>query len=380
MADPRKTVIYFSCHYLPNMGGVEFFTRSLALGLEREGCRVIVATEEPSPEEAGHGGPEVVRMDRFGWERVPFLLWSRRTREILGWLAEQGADGILINTRFYGFSRVAARFAKRQGLQAVLIDHGTDYVRLSSRVLSWGVKVLEHVFTWQLRRLPVTFCGVSRGSSRWLRRFGISSVGEINNAIDAEAFVSQASGRDFVGELGVDPQALKVAFASRLVEDKGADTIISAAEAMGDARVHFFVAGSGPMQDRVARQAAALGNLSYLGRLDHPDLASLLLASDVFCYPTRYAEGMPTCLLEAGACSNALVTARTGGTEEIIPTKDHGVVLDDASAASVVSALRGLLGDRDRTACLKEAAHEHVLGHCTWERSAKQALSLMGLD
>lgn len=384
MADDITTwpIVLFSARYLPNMGGVEFFTDNLGRRLASMGHDVLVVTTEPTdaPEAdarrlMGDGSFEVLRLGSWGPQRMPFVRKDGRYREVVARIKALGRFHALINTRFYDLSHIAARLCGEVGVRPVLIDHGTGYITFPSKVLSLASKAAEHAITARLKRCPIDYYGVSRDASRWLGNFGIESHGEIHNAIDADAFVGQRSDRDFRAENGIADDVLCVAYAARLLPEKGADTIVEAARLLAsDSRLHFFVAGTGPMEDEVAAAAGELPNMTHVGMLGHPDLASLLMGSDVFCLPTRYAEGLPTSLLEAGACGCALVASHAGGVEEIIPTPEHGIVLDSPTKEAVAAVLGGLAGDPERLQALKEKARARVCERFTWESTAQELL------
>lgn len=376
----HKPIVLFSARYLPSMGGVENFTAHLGHQLASQGHEVlIVTTEQPDQTSAdermaiGTGSLEVLRLASWGPARIPFVRWNGQTRACLKRIEQLGSFSALINTRFYDLSRVASRLCKRCGVRPVLVDHGTGYIQFPSKLLSSAFMVAEHAVTANLKRCPIDYYGVSKDASRWLKTFGIASCGEIHNALDASAFVAQASKRDFRDEHGVSHDSLCVTYAARLLPEKGADVIVEAAGRLAD--VHFFVAGSGPLEEEIAKSATALSNLTYVGRLGHPDLAALLMQSDVFCFPTRYAEGLPTTLLEGAACRCALVASHAGGVDEIIPSPDYGIVLDSPTTDDVCAALALLAEDRAMLARLQNNAHQQVCEHFTWESTADEVVA-----
>lgn len=375
-----KTIVYFSTRYFPNLGGLEFFTGNLVTELAREGHRVYVVTGEPGAE--GVKTPEgvtIIPFDTWGWRRVPFVAWDRRTRGALRQVVTLHPDGAVINTRFYGFCRVAARLCNRRlGLTPVLIDHGTSYIHFDNPAAQWLISRAEDVTTALLKRYDIRYCGVSRGASAWLGHFGIKSSGEVNNAIDADAFAAESSGRDFLAQEGLPACTTGVVFDSRLIEGKGLEAFVQAARLLeGEENLHFFVAGDGPLAPWLAEQAGTMDNLSYLGRLTHADLAALLRQSKIFCFPTQYGEGLPTNLLEAGACGCALITTQTGGTDEIVPTPAHGIVLERGDAEEIAQVIRSLIVNPARLQRLRRAAAGHVRERFSWRNSAAQLLAVM---
>lgn len=377
-----KPIVLFSARFLPNVGGVEFFTNNLGRQLASMGHEVLVVTTEPTDDPAadarvslGDGSFEVMRLNSWGPKRIPFIKRDRHYRESRARLKALGSFNALINTRFYDLSQMAASLCHRMGVKPVLIDHGTGYIAFPSAILSFAAKTAEHLLTANLRRHPIDFYGVSKDASKWIARFGITSCGEIHNALDADAFVAGQSGRDFRSEQGIAPGTLCVAYAARLLEEKGADAMMEAARLLkDDTRLHFFIAGTGPLEQDVAAAAAELDNLTYVGVLNHPDLAALLLACDVFCLPTRYCEGLPTSLLEAGACSDALVASHAGGVDEIIPSGDYGIILESPTAEAVAGALTSLAEDSERVSLLKAKAHDWICERFTWESTAQEVL------
>ena len=96
----------------------------------------------------------------------------------------------------------------------------------------------------------------------------------------------------------------------------------------------------------------------------------MLQESDAFCFPTSYAEGMPTNLLEAGACGNALVVTNTGGTEEIVPDVSHGIVLENVRPDTIAEALLRLYNNPTMLSQLKSNAQHHIETNFSWSKTA----------
>jgi glycosyltransferase involved in cell wall biosynthesis len=376
-----RPIVLFSARYLPNVGGVEFFTANLGDRLAAMGYDVTVVTTEAtdSPAEdarhhVGEGTLEVVRFDAWGAKRVPFAKRSRRNKALLTYLEQKAPFHALINTRFYDLSYLGARLCNRVGVRPVLIEHGTGYIKFNNKLLAPASKLAEHTVALRLKRYPIDFYGISKRASQWLKTFGITSCGEIHNALDSAAFAGNSSSRDFRTEFHVDEKAMCVVFASRLVADKGADVMLEAASALrGDERIRFFIAGSGPLEDDIRTAGAELPNLSYVGMLNHADLASLLVSSDVFCLPSN-SEGLPTSLLEAAACSCALVASRVGGVDEIMPTSEQGIVLERTESAELVRVLKELADNPERLASLKSCAHDYIKEHFSWDNTVSELL------
>lgn len=336
-------ICVFSALYLPSMGGVERFTDSLAAELAAEGHSVIVVTNNThglSDSEVLDNGVEVIRLPCKNLinGRYPVPIKNPRYRGLMADLESRQVDGVLVNTRFYLHSLIGVRFAESKGLRAVVLDHGSAYLTLGSRPLDWAIGRYEDGITAWLKRRDVDFYGISKKSVEWLRHFGIRAKGVISNAIDAEAYRAQASGRQFRKELGVE-DGLLVSFVGRLIPEKGIGALLEIMDGLQDRSVYLAVAGDGPLFDQV--DTSPLSNVHAVGRLNSSDTAALLMDSDLFCLPTR-SEGFSTSLLEAAACGTASLVPDVGGAREIIPNDSFGFVSERVDVNKYAEIIRSV--------------------------------------
>ena len=155
-----------------------------------------------------------------------------------------------------------------------------------------------------------------------------------------------------------------VLFVGRLIPEKGAGLLAQAVAQLPG--VVLVAAGSGPQQQELADLGAVTP-----GALPHDAVVQLLRQADVYCLPTRYAEGFPTTLLEAAACRCPIVCTRTAGTEELLPDDTHGIVLpgqpQDATVETIRAGLQTLLDAPARAHACAEAAYRNVYAHFTWD-------------
>lgn len=378
----KGTIVIFSAHFLPHVGGVEVFTDGLSRSLERQGFQVVVVTSrlDDAPErERLSDGVEVLRLPCWPLVggRLPVARPGRRGRELLASLDGRDIVAVAVNTRFYPLSLVGARFARRHGLVPLVIDHGADYLTFGNAVIDVAVRAYEHVITALAKRSRPRFYGVSEASARWLGTFGIEADGIITNAIDGAAFRRGASERSFRGEYGIPDGAVLVAYTGRLIPEKGVEALVSAAEQLAAAGedVVFALAGEGPL--RAALEARGVPAVHFTGRLDAADVAALLLESDIFCFPSR-SEGFGSSLLEAAVCGCAIVSTDVGIARELIG-EAGGVLLPDADADSIADAVRALAGDRERLGRSKDYERERSEALYTWSQSVENVIDAAGL-
>lgn len=373
--DCRSCICLFASLYHPSIGGVETYTASLARELARRGLRVIVVAcnthGQPSHEEEP-SGVEVLRLPclpllntRFP---LPFLAcaskeWKR--------LCAQRIDYVVVNSRFYPLSIMALRFAREKGIAPILIEHGSAHLTLGNRYVDIAVRKVEHHLTEKGKRFDPVYYAVSRKASEWLGHFGIASLGEIHNAIDADAYAAGASDRDFREELGLLPDTLLVSFVGRIVPEKGVRQLAEASRILSGG-IFIAMAGTGPyLQELHYLERNDVFRL--LGRLSRQDAAALLAQSDVMCLPSR-SEGFATTLLEAAACKTPPLVTSVGGTDELVPSEDYGTILPEATPQAIAKALRNLRWRRDALTNQGERIHHLVKERFSWESTALATL------
>ncbi len=374
MSAPKRFAI-FSAQFLPGIGGVEKYTDNLARELTRQGFDITVVTTDvsaPSGCETRPDGVRVVRLPSFSLVggRLPVVRRNAAFKRLWRDVESQRYDGVLVNTRFYLHSLLGLRLAKRQGLTAVLVEHGSAYLTFGSAALDKAVVAYEHLITARVKRYRPDFYAVSSKGLSWLSTFGIQGKGVLSNAIDADAFRVSSSGRSFRAEFRVPSDVLLVSFVGRFIPEKGVDALLEAMRLL-DARgvsVMLVMAGTGPLEDRI--READLGNIALAGRLDASDVAALMEESDLFCLPTR-SEGFSTSLLEAAACATPAAITDVGGVAEMIPDRRYGIVLADARPETIADAIEGAARDREGLREQGALCAERVRARYSWECTAR---------
>jgi glycosyltransferase involved in cell wall biosynthesis len=160
---------------------------------------------------------------------------------------------------------------------------------------------------------------------------------------------------------GVDVDVLKpmpepagpitVAFAGRLLESKGVQTLV-AAHALLRRRgraVRLTIAGlPDPANPRsiTAEEIAAWqqeGDIVRLGYVD--DIASVWVAAHIAALPSRGGEGVPLSLLEAAACGRPLIATDTPGCRDIARDGVNALLVPPNDAERLADAIERLADD-----------------------------------
>ena len=143
-----------------------------------------------------------------------------------------------------------------------------------------------------------------------------------------------------------------IVFASRLVERKGATTLIRAMPSVKAALpgAHALIIGGGPKR-YVARLRSVAANLrvleaiTFAGPQPWDRLPGFYTSGDLLAVPTRErfggieTEGFGMVYLEAAACGLPVVAGRSGGVEDAVKPGETGYLVDGADPDATAEAI-----------------------------------------
>lgn len=417
------TICFFSAQYLPTVGGVERYTWNLARRLAAAGHRAIVVTSALPGLPAREISEEGILICRLPalllmGGRFPVVQpFKRDFRRLAAGLWAEQPDFCLIQTRFYPLSLWAARQARRRDIPAIVVDHSTGHMPMGNYLLNTLAALYEHAACAFLRRQGPAFYGVSEAVCGWLRHFDLSPAGTLYNAVDP-AGIARVIGRESTPKnapnaaqdsaralpnaqdaapesalpnahgtpqtspagwrqrLGVAPGQKLVVFAGRLIPEKGAGELVEAFKRLPAGSAVLALAGDGPMLPSLKSGCPA--GVHLLGSLPHNEVLRLMAAADLFCLPTRYAEGFPTTLLEAAGCGCAILCTDTAGAAELLPDESYGLRLQSAAPGVLAPALQKALADDAWRAGAAQKAYARLCGRFAWDAVAARLLAIAG--
>lgn len=373
------SICIFSAFYPPHLGGVEVYTRNLSKSLAKKNNSVTIVTSQThkEPLRENDEGVEILRIKSKGVlnDRFPIPLPTITTKKQIDYLKSKKFDLVVINTRYYPICLIGLQIAKKSGITPLVIDHSSDYLSFGNSLLSVLAKQYEKKMTSFFLRNNAHFYAVSEKSSQWLQEFGIATRGLLPNAIDPVFFQNSASEINWKEALGLPQNAFIVVYVGRLIEEKGVIKTIRAVESLTVLHndIHLCIAGQGPLNNMIKKNQSL--NIHYLGKLNSCDISSLLRDSDILCFPSDYPEGLPTVVLEAGAHKLGVIMSQTGGTNDLIPNKEFGIVLDNTEIDSIANAILRFYINRDYMKVCGDNLSQRIDACFTWDSTTNKLLA-----
>jgi glycosyltransferase involved in cell wall biosynthesis len=171
---------------------------------------------------------------------------------------------------------------------------------------------------------------------------------------------------------------------SRLVEEKGVDTVIEALRAVP--RAELLVAGGPPADGlrrnrevrrlrAVARDGGVARRVKFLGQVPHAEVPALMRSADaVVCVPWYEPFGMVP--LEAMACGVPVVVSAVGGLIDTVIHGTTGVHVPPRRPDVLANALRELLADPTVGESYGIAGSDRARSRYAWQRIGRETLGI----
>jgi len=235
-----------------------------------------------------------------------------------------------------------------------------------------GLEMLQHKINFKeslkqyLLKIPAKF--IIRNSNKQISLGGklthilekkyakAGSIVVIPNAIEQNWLIDKV--------VNTNSDKLKFVFIGRYERRKGVEELTEVIKELvntHDFEFHFI----GPIPDI---KKINIEKIIYHGLVkDQNRIKSILINSDVLVSPS-YSEGMPTVILEAMACGNAIIATNVGANSTMVSKANGWLIEDDIKKGLKVSMINAMTLSKDKHLALKRKSLEIVSNNFVWDK------------
>ena len=381
-------------------GGMNVYVRELARELGRRGHEVDVFTrwrekDDPRIQSLGPNA-RVVHI-----ESGPMGYWPKMdvyehldefTAKLDAHVASEGTEYDLIHSHYWLSAEVARALAPRWRVPRIQMFHTLGLVK--REVMDEDIDGESDVrITIERRAVRESAAVVAASQIEVGELLGLYAADRaklhiIPCGVDPTVFrpMRQSDARE---KLGRDQCEHLVLFVGRIEQIKGIDVLLRALgllffrhpELRSDVCLLVVGGALDPGDDapetekilelrRLVHQHRMEANVSFVGSLDQPALATYYAAADVCAVPSL-TESFGLVALEAMACGTPVVGTRVGGLQTLIDDGESGLLVPAGDYQALADAIARVLTDPRLRMHLAHGARERA-EHYTWQSVGAQ--------
>lgn len=369
-------LLVFSPHYPPYVGGLEThaaeFNKYLAKTRDVEQITVYtsqIPSHLPLQEKVGRKitiirFPAIHLIPNFPFPK----LWSYSFWRQWRMVGKLPVDIVISRTRFTFTALMALYYAKRRRLAWVHIEHGSDYVQLSSRLFSWLSYWYDQTIGRLVLRSSRQNIAISEAVQGFVKKFDTRAMPVIYRGVETELIESIKPSLELRKRF---PGKKIVIFVGRLIDGKGVADLVHAIKNLNNSKVVCVVVGDGSQRANLEALVESLGlrdQVIFYGQLPLTEAIGLVKAADIFVNPS-YTEGLPSSVIEAALCKRCIVATDVGGTPEIIEHNVSGILLEPRNIPELTRSLRWCIDHSRLSQKMGHMAYRQAKVRFSWKRS-----------
>lgn len=276
-----RKILHISKYYYPFSGGTEQIARDVVLSLKNEYIQKVIAFNDEKKDKIDNvDGIEVVKCGCFTKIAAQSLSISYE-RNLHNLMEDFNPDIVVFHYPNPFVAALLLRELKKSKAKLVLYWH-LDIVRQ---------KYLKLLFTSQNKSLLARADKIIATSpnyiegSKWLQSVKTKCI-VIPNCINVERMeITQEIEKKVLNIRAQNKNKTICVAVGRHTEYKGFSYLIQASKFLDDS-FHIYITGTGELTEKLHEEARGDKKITFIGRIDDDELKSLILASDLFCFPS----------------------------------------------------------------------------------------------
>lgn len=372
-------ILAFSPYYLPHTGGIESHSDEFNKYLSQKGMDITVFTPrlpENSPEkETKYGTVKIIRFPAFEIiSNYPLpKFWSLKFWRVFLFLFKERFDVVMSRTRFFSTSLLALIYAKIKRVRWIHIEHGSDFVKLSSNFKTLIAKLYDHIFGRIIFNNSDLNISISEAVQKFIAKFDGRKSPMIYRGIDVNKIEKISPNLEFKKR---QKNKIIICWAGRLYKWKGVENTIEAIKKLPEKnkkQVVFVIVGDG--EDFRRLKKISDNSVLMLGNKKREEVISILKISDIYIHSSLPGGGLSTSLLEAMNCGCAIIATPDEGANEIIINNETGLLIEKSDSKLIAKKIEELLNNKNEMEILAANAKNKVRELFLWEETINKYLN-----
>jgi len=296
-----------------------------------------------------------------------------------------------------------------KGLAAAVREFGPDLINVEEEdysLVTWQcirlankLKIPSMFYAWQniYKNYPPPFSNIERfvyrhaigamggsaNAGRILQKKGfsgpfatIAQIGIDTSLFEITGDINQVKS-SYKQKIGIDPNSFVVFYAGRIVEEKGIQTLISAAAKCPE-RLQLMIVGSGPYDQTLKELAATLlpeGKVKFVPYVTAALLPEYTKAADAVCLasltrPNWVEQGPVRVVTESMSAKCVAIVSDSGELPEVVGSS--GIVFKEGDVDSLAAVINRLMVNKDLQAGYRQKGFELVKQQYSAQAVAKR--------
>lgn len=379
----NKKILIFAPYYPPHIGGLESHADEFNQYLSQAGADIVVFTphlpKDALMSEIKYGRVEIIRFPAFEIiSNYPLpKFWSPKFWNLFCNLFKQKFDITISRTRFFNTSLLALIYAKIKKVPWIHIEHGSDFVRLSSQFKTWIAKIYDYTFGFLIFRFSSLNISISQAVQNFVTKFDKRPSPVIYRGLNF----------DNLDEINPDLETknkfenkIIISFVGRLYQWKGVQNSIQAIKLLPNElkeKIVFLIVGAGEDLVHLKEVSKKEPSILLLGDMPREKAIGILKISDIYIHSAYPGGGLSTSLLEAMYSKCAVIATPNEGADEIVRNSENGLLIKNSDSQEIGKKIILLSKDKELREKLSQQAKKDILKNFSWEKSIEKYIEIM---